>query len=97
MARGARKIAVGLFSLIVVFSLLVGGCTRYAKEEQLQALDESEASAVAAEENVAKLEKEKAELEAKLAEKQQELEQVKAEKARIASQLAESAESEVAE
>jgi uncharacterized protein YaiL (DUF2058 family) len=89
MARGASKIAVGLFSLILVFSLLVGGCTRYAKEEQLQALDESEATAVAAEENVAKLEQEKAALEAKLAEKQQELADVKAEKEKIKSLVSE--------
>lgn len=92
MARGARLIAVGLFSLIVAFSLLLSGCTRYANEDQLQALDESQASAMSAEEDVAQLEKEKAELEAKLAKKQEELKQVKAEKERIAAEMAAEAE-----
>jgi TolA-binding protein len=95
MARGARLISGGLFSLIVILSLLLSGCTRYANEDQLQALDESEASAQAAEEDTAKLEEEKAELEAKLAEKQEELKQVQAEKERL--QPAEEAEAEEAD
>jgi septal ring factor EnvC (AmiA/AmiB activator) len=83
MAKGARWIPVGLFSLMAASSLLLSGCSRYANEDQLQQLDESEASAQAAEDEVAKLEKEKAELQAKLAEKQDELKQVQAERERI--------------
>ncbi|MBN1781439.1 hypothetical protein JW948_09960 [bacterium] len=89
MARGARLISIGLFSVIVVFSLLLSGCSRYANEDQLQSLDESEAAAVAAEEDVSKLEQENAELKAKLAEKQEELKQVQAEKERIQAAVAE--------
>ena len=97
MAKGARLFTVGLFSLIVAFSLLLSGCTRYANEDQLQALDETEASAQAAEGDVAQLEKEKAGLEAKLAEKQEELKQVQAEKERIAAELAAEAEAKAEE
>jgi TolA-binding protein len=89
MARGARWIILGLFSILVAVSLVLSGCTRYANEEQLNQLDETEAAAVSAEENVAKLEKEKAELEAKLAEKQDELKQVQQEKEKIKSLVAE--------
>jgi len=70
-----------------IASLLIGGCSRYANEEQMTTLDETEAAALAAEQKVAEKEKEKAELEAKLAEKQQELEYVKSEKAKVQSRL----------
>lgn len=87
MIRGVRNIMVALFALVVVLSLLLAGCTRYANEEQLTALDEGEAAAMAAEKKVADLEKEKAELQEKLAEKQEELKKVQAEKAKVQSKL----------
>lgn len=83
MAKGARLVSVGLFSVIVAFSLLLSGCSRYANEDQLGTLDESGAATQSAEDDVAELEQEKAELQAKLAEKQEELTQVQAEKERI--------------
>jgi TolA-binding protein len=78
---------LALFALFIISSFFVTGCTRYAKEEQLVQLDETEASALAAEERVAELEKEKADLEKKLAEKQDELKQVQAEKEKIQNKL----------
>ncbi|NQT25511.1 hypothetical protein HQ585_09150 [candidate division KSB1 bacterium] len=89
MTRGVRSIVLVLFSLLLVASLFVTGCTRYANEEQLTQLDETNAAAVDAEAKVAGLETEKAELEATLAEKQKELEAVKVEKERIAAEMAE--------
>lgn len=89
MARGARWIILGLFSILVAGSLVLSGCTRYANEEQLNQLDETGAAAISAEENVAKLEKEKAELEAKLAKKQDELKKAQEEKAKIKSLVGE--------
>lgn len=83
MARSVRLLTVMLFSLIFAVSLMLSGCTRYANEEQLNSLDETEAAALAAEEDLAAKEQEKAELEAKLAEKQEELKKVQDEKARI--------------
>ena len=89
MARRARGIVVALFSLVLVVSLLLGGCTRYANEEQLTTLDETEGAAIAAENEVAEKEKEKAELQAKLAEKQDELKKVQEEKEKIESRVQE--------
>jgi septal ring factor EnvC (AmiA/AmiB activator) len=89
MVKGAKFAVIGLFVIVLAASLLVTGCTRYANEEQLGTMDESEAAAIAAEENVAELEKEKAELQAKLDEKKKELEEVKAEHKKVAAKLAE--------
>lgn len=89
MTRGVKSIVLVMFSLLLVAALFVTGCSRYANEEQLSQLDETNAAAVDAEAKVAELEAEKAALEAKLAEKQKELEEVKAEKERIAAEMAE--------
>jgi septal ring factor EnvC (AmiA/AmiB activator) len=87
MTRGIRLLVLVLFSLVLVASLFVTGCSRNAKEEELQTLDETVASAGAAENQVAEKEQEKAALEAKLAEKQQELKDVKAEKEKVQAKL----------
>jgi uncharacterized protein YlxW (UPF0749 family) len=83
MAKGARSVMLALFSLVLLASFLVTGCNRYANEEQLTTLEETQGATVAAEEDVAKLEAEKADLQAKLEQKKQELEKVKANKAKI--------------
>jgi outer membrane biogenesis lipoprotein LolB len=88
MARGIRFSMLFLFSLILVASLLLSGCSRYANEEQLTTLDETEAAASAAEQKVADSEKKNAELKAKLAEKQDELKKAQEEKERIAASMA---------
>jgi len=88
MAKGARKVMLALFSLVLLASL-VTGCHRYANEEQLSTLEETQGATVAAEEDVAKLEAEKADLQAQLEQKKQELESVKANKAKIEASAAE--------
>ena len=87
MAKGVRNFAMLLFALVLVASMLITGCTRYANEEQLTALDETEGAALEAERALAEKEKEKADLQAKLAEKQEELRKVQAEKEKIQSKL----------
>ena len=83
MIRGVRFFVMALFALVVVASFLLSGCTRYANEEQLTTLDESDAAAVAAENKVAEKERERDELQRKLAEKQEELRKVQAEKEKV--------------
>jgi uncharacterized membrane protein len=80
---------LALFSLVLLTSFLVTGCNRYANEEQLTTLEETQGATVAAEADVAKLEAEKADLEAKLAQKKQELEKVQQNKAKIEASKAE--------
>ena len=87
MARGVRVIGLGLLSLLLAASIFLSGCTRYANEEQLTALDETQSAAVSAEDQLAEKKAEKAALEAKLAEKQEELKQVKAEQEKVTAKL----------
>ncbi len=87
MARKIRVLAAGLLVVLFAVSLFISGCTRYANEKQMTTLEETKAATNAANDNVAKLEKENAELKAKLAEKQAELKQVQAEKDKIKSRL----------
>jgi len=68
------------FFAIAIFS---AGCTRYANKEQLNKLDQSEQTALAAEKSLADKQAEQALLEKQLAEKQSELDAKKAEKAEI--------------
>jgi peptidoglycan hydrolase CwlO-like protein len=82
-----RILVLVLFSLTLISSFFITGCTRYAKEEELTTMDETEASADAAEKKVEDLEQEKAELQAKLEQKKQELKEVQAEKEKVRSQL----------
>jgi peptidoglycan hydrolase CwlO-like protein len=88
MAKGTKLVMIGLFSLVFAASVFMTGCSRYANEQQLTTLDESEAAATSAEDKVAKLEKEKAELQAKLDEKKKELEKVQAEHKKVEAKLA---------
>lgn len=83
MSRGAKNLMLGLFAFLIAGALFFGGCTRYANEEQISALEESEQTAVSSEENVDGLKQEKAELEAKKVEKQDELKNVQEEKEKI--------------
>lgn len=87
MIRGVRNFVKVLFSLVLATSFLLAGCTRYANEEQLTAMDETESTSLAAEKEVAEKEKEKTELQAKLAEKQDELRKVQEEKEKVRSKL----------
>ena len=85
--RGIRSFVIPLLIAVVLVSFVITGCTRYAKEEQLTALDEAKAANESANAKVAELEQEKAELERKLKEKQAELEEVLKEKEKVQSML----------
>ena len=87
MREGARKTVLVLCAVVLLALFVATGCTRYANEEQLQALDETKAAALSAEDKVAELEEEKAALQEKLADKQDELEKVKEEKRKVQSKL----------
>lgn len=87
MAKGVRVMGFGLLSLLLAASMFLSGCTRYANEEQLTVLDETQAAAVSAEDKLAELKSEKSALEAKLAEKQDELKKVQAEKEKVTAKL----------
>ncbi len=83
MREGVRKTLVVFCALFILAVFVLSGCTRYANEDQLQALDETKAAAMSAEDKAAQLEKDKAALEAKLAQKQDELKKVQQEKEKI--------------
>lgn len=87
MRRSVRNNVLALLSFVLLTAFLTTGCSRYANEEQLTALDETQGAAVAAETRVADLEKEKAELEAKLAKKMAELKKVQDEKSKVLGKL----------
>ena len=87
MREGVWKTGLVFCSVILLAVFMATGCTRYANEEQLQALNETKAAAISGEEKVADLKKEKAVLEAKLAEKQEELKKVQEEKKTVQAKL----------
>jgi len=87
MLRGVRKVLVAFFSVVVLASFVLAGCTRYANDEQLKTLDETKAAALSAEKTAQDKEQEKASLEKKLSEKQDELQKVKEEKGKVQSKL----------
>jgi len=68
-------------SLLILILFLVGmfsttGCTKYASEEQLKALEDAKNAALAAEKRVEELKVEKAQLEKDIAVKKQELQKL---------------------
>ncbi len=87
MARYTRVLAASLLVVVFTLSLFVTGCTRYANDKQLTTLEESKASAGAAEDQVAKLQQENTDLKAQLDAKQAELKQVQAEKEKVKARL----------
>lgn len=62
-------LSIALLSMVLVF----GGCTKYASQDDLDALDLQRQAALSAEERVQELEREKADLEGQISQKQQEL------------------------
>jgi septal ring factor EnvC (AmiA/AmiB activator) len=71
--------------LVAGFSLT--GCTPHPSEEQLNQLEETKKAALAAEDELAQKQQEKADLENELAEKKQKLEEAKSEKEAIKAKL----------
>lgn len=76
------KYAKILFMSTLVLIFLIA-CTSHPDEEQIQALEETKAAALAAEKTLAEKKQARKELEAKLEAKKAELEKVKAEKAKV--------------
>ncbi len=71
----------------VVLSLSVVGCTKRPNAEQVRALEEQRKAAVAAEDRVAELESEKANLQKELEQKKAELNKAKQVKDRVQKRL----------
>lgn len=71
----------------IVLSLLLAGCTRYANEQELKALDDQQAAVKKAETKLADLKTDRRNLETKLADKQKELKAAEEEKAAVESRL----------
>lgn len=89
MGKLSRTILVIVSVACLVLSLSIGGCTKHPNEQQLQALEEQRKAAIAAEEELAKCQQEKADLDRELAEKKQKLEDAKSEKELVTSRLGE--------
>jgi septal ring factor EnvC (AmiA/AmiB activator) len=76
---------IGLTFLIVI---ILTSCTKYAKQEQLKQLDETNAAALSAEQLLAQKKAEHSDWEAKVAAKQKVLDAKKAEKTELEKKLA---------
>ena len=66
-----RRICLSVF--LVGLLIVIGGCTKYANEEELQALENQKQAALAAEQRIEELKLEKADLEQQIAAKEREL------------------------
>ncbi len=87
MVKRLRSFVMLLTVCLFAAGVMLTGCTRHPNEKQMKALEETKAAATAAQDKVAQLEKENADLKAKLAEKQAELKKVQDEKAKVLSRL----------
>ncbi len=84
--RTVSTLLVALFA-VSMFSFI--GCTKYANEQELLALEEQKQAAVAAEKTVEERKKEKAKLESELLQKKKELQDAKKELENVKRRLAE--------
>jgi len=87
MAKMMKPLFMVILLAFVLGTLGITGCTRYANQDQLKTLDETQAAAVSAEKQLADKKNEKATLEKDLAAKKAELEKVKAEKETVKQRL----------
>ncbi len=88
MKKVLRLLVVFSTIFMLSFSFLLTGCHNSPNAEELQALEESKAAALAAEEKQSACESEKAELEKQLAAKKQELQEMKQEQEAVSKRLA---------
>ncbi|MFO7809785.1 MAG: hypothetical protein R6V47_00225 [Candidatus Delongbacteria bacterium] len=80
--------SIRIFALsALVLSVLLTGCTRYANEEELKALEDKQTAARKAETKLADLQKQRRALESRLAEKESELKKAEEEKSAVESRL----------
>jgi len=87
MRKTLRTLVVVTAAMLLVLMAFTG-CTKYANEQQLQALEETKAAALAAEKALADCKSETAKLEGQLAEKKQALEDMKKEQQAVSQRLA---------
>ena len=84
---------LGKYAKVSIMAVLViaflAGCTWHPGEEEIQALEETKAAALAAEKTLADKKAERKDLEAKLEAKKAELAKVKAEKEKVMQKLEE--------
>jgi len=73
MQKGLKSLRVGLIVIMASLIFVIGGCTKYASEEDLAELERQKQAALAAEKKVEDLKREKADLERQLAAKEREL------------------------
>ncbi len=90
MSKWVKKMTVLVMAGFFVASLALTGCTRYANDEQLKTLAETKKAALSAEQKVADMKSEKADLQKKLDAKKAELEKVKQEKETVKQRLSKS-------
>jgi len=83
MSKSIRTILLSM----IVLSFLFAGCTRYANEEELKTLDDTQTAVKKAETKLSDLTKERRNLENKLADLQTELKKAEEEKAAVESRL----------
>lgn len=76
MRKKSRFLKIGLGILLVAFLLGLNGCTKYANEEELQALERQKQATLAAEAKIEDLKQEKSDLERQIATKKRELTEV---------------------
>jgi hypothetical protein len=87
MLKATRIFTQVLVSGIFVTGLFFSGCTKHPSTEQLNALEEQKKAALAAEDQLNKLQREKADLQNQLAKKKAELEKSKIEKEAVQQRL----------
>jgi outer membrane PBP1 activator LpoA protein len=87
MQKASRFVALLLVTGIFLMGLYMTGCTKHPSTEQLSKLDEQKKAALAAEEQLGKLQREKADLENQLGKKKVALEDAKKEKALVQQRL----------
>ena len=87
MRKTLRTLVVVTAAMLLVLMAFTG-CTKYANEQQLQALEETKAAAQAAEKALADCKGETGNLEGQLADKKQSLEDMKKEQEAVSQRLA---------
>lgn len=73
MLKGSKFTRIGLSLIAGCLLFAIGGCTKYASEEDLQALERQKQAALAAEAKIKELEQKKADLERQITQKESEL------------------------
>ncbi len=78
-----------IFSLFLIFSFLffIAGCTRYAKDEEIQQLNNLKAEVEQLEKEIKAKEQEKAALQNEISQKDKKLQELEAEKAKVQQRL----------